>query len=221
MDSSCNPCEVTAIPHFEDPLKHLLPLCFPNSPTPCENAGPLTVRHGTPDNPKALKDGANLQPGIYYGGIEISDGSMALGIYIMAGGGFKVNSNSDFIAKGVFIYNTNDPDCLSCSIGVFKPVIVNTNGAANFSAMSTGPYTGLLFFQDRANTLKAGFNTNDKFGEDTVYFPSAHVDLNPNHDVTIQIISDTIKVNNNGIMTAHWDGDDFYQVPSARIALTG
>jgi len=221
FSANCNPCEVNPIPHFEDPLKDLLPPCFPNSPTPCQDVGFLPVRHGTPSNPEALKDGSNLQPGIYYGGIEISDWSMALGIYIMAGGGFKVNSNSPFTAQGVFIYNTNDPDCLSCSIGAFKPVIINTNGAANFSPMTTGPYAGLLFFQDRANIEKAVFNPNSNFGEGTVYFPSAHVDLNPNHDVTLQIIADTIKVNNNGIMIARYEGDSFVPIFTPRSALTG
>jgi len=221
VDSKCNPCNVTTIEHFEDPLKDLLPPCFPGSPTPCEDVGTLIVRHGTAANPESLTGNADLLPGIYYGGIEISDGSMAPGIYIMAGGGFKLNSNSAFLADGVFIYNTYDPGCPSCSKGGFQPVILNTNAVANLSPMTTGPYTGLLFFQDRANTHKAVFNPNARLGEGTVYFPGALVELNPNANVSLQIIADTIKVNNNGAMIARFDGETFFRVRTRRTALIG
>ena len=79
----------------------------------------------------------------------------------------------------------------------------------------------LLFFQDRINTEKAVFNPNHTFGEGSVYFASAAVDLNSNQDVTLQIIADTIKVNNNANMTARFYGDVFYQAPRPRSALTG
>ena len=69
---------------------------------PCEDVGFLPIRHGTTAIPDPEKEGDGLLPGIYYGGIEITDGDMAPGIYIMAGGGFKVNSNDPFIAEGVF-----------------------------------------------------------------------------------------------------------------------
>ena len=215
VGGACTGCNPNHVAPFEDPLKDLLPPCFPSSPAPCQNVGPLTVRNGTPDNPQLLKDSSfDFQPGIYYGGIDISPNNpitFAPGIYIMAGGGFKVNSNSAFTAQGVFIYNTNDPDCPSCSDGGFKPVIINSNDAVNMSPMTDGPYAGLLFFQDRANTEKAVFNPNASFGEGTFYFPSALVDLNPNDFATLQIIADTVKINNNSAFTAKFDGDNFFQ----------
>ncbi len=78
--------------------------------------------------------------------------------------------------------------------------------------MTTGPYAGgLLFFQDRANTLKAVFNSNDDFGKGTIYFPEALVDLNPNSNLNLQVIADMIKVNNNGPMRASYQGIPFFQ----------
>ena len=79
--------------------------------------------------------------------------------------------------------------------------------------MTTGPYAGLLVFHDRANTEKAVFNPNSTLGEGTVYFPGAHADINPNDDMTLQIIANTINVNNNGSFIALFDGDKFYQGP--------
>ena len=88
--------------------------------------------------------------------------------------------------------------------------------------MTTGPYAGLLFFQDRANTEKVVFNPNSTFGEGTLYFPSAFADMNPNADAVLQIIADTIKINTSGTFTASFDGDAFVKVPTeVRIALTG
>ena len=216
-DANCSPCEVTTIPPFADPLAGLLPPCFPNSPVPCNDVGPHIVRSGTPGNPQPFTSGGVLEPGIYYGGIKINSGSMKPGVYIMAGGGFEVNASALFLAPGVFIYNTSDPDCL-CGFG---QVIINTNAPAEFSPMTGGPYDGLLFFQDRANTLKAVFNTNAIFGEGSVYFSAAQVDLNPNNDVALQIIADTITVNNNGNMNAYYEGIGFFMVTTRRTALIG
>ena len=220
-DGNCDPCPVTAVPHFADPMQYLLPPCFPSSPLPCEDVGPLIVRHGTPANPELFVTSSSLQPGIYYGGLEINDDSMAPGIYIMAGGGFNLNSNNAYAAPGVFIYNTNDPACPACTDGGFGPVVINSNNSADLTPMTTATYAGLLFFQDRANTLPAVFTPNSDFGEGTVYFSSAHVDFNPNSTATIRIIADTIEINSNSELTARFDGDSFVQVPTARMALTG
>ena len=217
----CNPCVETTIPHFDDPLQYLLPPCFPGPPTACQDVGPLTVRNGTPAAPVKYT-GSSLLPGIYYGGVDIGDATMAPGIYIMAGGGFKLGSSNAFTADGVFIYNTNNPTCPACGDGGFGPVEINTSAAAAFSPMTTGYYAGLLFFQDRANTEKAVFNPSSSFGEGTVYFPSAEVDMNPSANATLQIIADTVKINSSASFTAGYDGDSFVQVPSnPRPALVG
>jgi len=213
-DNKCKPCTVTNIGHFADPLAAVLPPCFLNSPAPCQDVGALTVRNGTPANPQLMSDSNfDLQPGIYYGGIEYNPGTsrtMAPGMYVIAGGGFKLNPASSFIANGVFIYNTNDPDCASCSQGDYGPILVNTGANTSFSAMTTGPYAGLLMFQDRNNTEEAIFNPSANFGEGTIYMPSAHITFNPSADITIQIISDTIKINNSAAFTAEYRGEAFY-----------
>jgi len=213
-DNKCKPCNVTNIGHFADPLAAVLPPCFPNSPVPCQDVGLLTVRNGTPANPQLMSDSNfALQPGIYYGGIEYNPGTartMAPGIYVIAGGGFKLNPSASFTANGVFIYNTNDPDCPGCSQGPYGPFLIDTGANANFSPMTTGPYAGLLMFQDRNNSETAVFNPSANFGEGTIYMPSAHVILNPSADLTVQIISDTVMINNSAAFTAIYQGDVFY-----------
>ncbi len=77
----------------------------------------------------------DLQPGIYYGGIDYAPSSartMAPAVYIIAGGGLKLNPSADFIANGIFIYNTNDPGCPSCSQGEYGQILINTARTQNF-----------------------------------------------------------------------------------------
>ena len=210
----CDPCNVTTIPQFADPLADVLPPCFLDSPAPCQDVGGLIVRHGSPNSPELYKDDCEpCLPGIYYGGMDLGlpEGTLAPGIYIMAGGGFKVNSSGGWEASEVFIYNTNDPTCPGCSNGKFGGIHINTNSAANFSGMTTGPYAGLVFFQDRENAEEMVINNNGTIGEGTIYAPAAHLQFNPNGDSGFQLIANTIKINNSAPFTALYDGDKVFQ----------
>ena len=93
---------------------------------------------------------------------------------------------------------------------MYGPILNNTGSSSDMSPMTTGPYAGLLMFQDRNNTEAAAFNPSSSFGEGTIYMPSAHVLLNPSGNATIQIISDTIKINNSTAFTALFRGDVFF-----------
>jgi hypothetical protein len=108
------------------------------------------------------------------------------------------------------IYNTNDPSCPNCSNGKFGMVEINTSSSAHMTGPTTAPYKGLLFFQDRNNTEKAVFNPSASFAEGTLYFANAHVDMNPSANTRMQVIADTIKINNSASYTAAFDGDMFY-----------
>ena len=212
--ANCDPCNVTTIPHFVDPLAEVLPPCFPGAPTPCQDVGPLIVRNGSPSNPVHYKGNCDpCLPGIYYGGMDLSveTGTLAPGIYIMAGGGFKVNSNGAFTANGVFIYNTQNPTCPTCGDGAYGGIAINTNDAAWFSPMTTGPYAGLVFFQDRENTEDMVINNSSTIGEGTIYAPAAHLQFNPNDDAGFQLIANTIKINNNAPFTSIFNEDKVFQ----------
>jgi hypothetical protein len=209
-DSKCTQCSITNIPPFADPLASVLPPCFTGGPVLCWDVGTLPVRNGTAANPQLLQNSNfNFQPGIYYGGMDIGGTvkDWAPGVYVIAGGGIKINTSTAFKAEGVFIYNTNDPGCPNCSKGSYGKVEINTSASAHMTAMTSGPYKGLLFFQDRNNTELAKFNPSASFGKGTVYFPSAHIDLNPSANAQVQIIANTVKINNSASFTADWNED--------------
>ena len=90
-----------------------------------------------------------LQPGVYQGGIRVANTSIVVmtpGIYIMQGGGFRVDSLATVTGLGVMVYNTTSS---SYAAG---PISVGGLGKVAMTAPLSGTYQGLNFFQDRSVT---------------------------------------------------------------------
>jgi hypothetical protein len=111
----------------------------------------------------------SLQPGVYYGGWQVSQNmtlSLAAGIYIMAGGGISVTSTGSITSVSgaggvgspapVLIYSTDNPAFQSQCLSGGSCAQYQKQGAIDLSAQSTldlagmasGPYKGLLLWQD-------------------------------------------------------------------------
>ncbi|MCX7823976.1 MAG: pilus assembly protein TadG-related protein [Verrucomicrobiae bacterium] len=110
---------------------------------------------GTANNPqtKQVSGPATLRPGIYYGGVKISGGTVTMqpGTYIMAGGGFNM-SDGTLNGTDVFIYNTQNPT-KPTKEGAYGNVTLN--GTLNIQAPDAAhdsTYKGVLVFNDRAST---------------------------------------------------------------------
>ncbi len=88
----------------------------------------------------------NLDPGVYCGGIDINSDrrvNMAAGLYVMAGGGFKISSQSEVNGTDVTIFNTETPTRGHGAISI-------TGGAqVNLRAPRSGTYEAMLIFEDR------------------------------------------------------------------------
>lgn len=88
-----------------------------------------------------------LNPGVYCGGISLHNGAIATfnpGIYILKGGGLQL-AYSTSTGSGVMFYLTG-------TNATYGSVNISNGAAVTFSAQTSGPYLGLLFFQDRAIT---------------------------------------------------------------------
>lgn len=115
----------------------------------------------------------NLSPGVYCGGIDISSDrrvEFASGLYVMAGGGLKISSQSQVNGTGVTIFNTATSNRGHGSISL-------TGGATfNLSAPRSGDYEGLLIFEDRTifdngpNHIEGSANSNI---EGIIYMPNS------------------------------------------------
>jgi hypothetical protein len=148
------------VPAVPDPLAHL--------PAP-------TV--GSCDHMNFMRNKGThvLSPGVYCGGIRTeNDARLVLspGIYIMHGGGFTTTSSSQVDGTEVMIYLTGSNLNPKSTYG-YVPVNLHSTTQVRLSAPKTGPYAGILFFQDRsmapdvANTFES---FTDSWFEGSLYF---------------------------------------------------
>ena len=149
----------------------------------------------------------NLSPGVYRGGISITGGTVNLapGIYYMDGGGFSVGGNGNLNGTGVLIYNApqSNSDTISLAGG----------GGITLSPMLTGPYQGILLFQDRTSTAPVSVSGNGSVPmtiTGTFYAASAELSVTGNgtNDVIgSQYISYDLKLGGNGSYFCSWSPD--------------
>lgn len=159
---------VQSEPAYADPLATLA------APTP---SGP------TFNNTTISSKTVTLSPGTYVGGIHISGNSKVTllpGIYILQGGGMTVSGNSSVTGAGVMIYNT--PNSGGDEI--------DFSGASSItlSAMTSGAYQGIVFFQNRTShttmLLGSGDVTVNLTG--VVYAPGAPIVASGSGSISIQ-----------------------------------
>ncbi|MGH8013725.1 MAG: pilus assembly protein TadG-related protein [Candidatus Binataceae bacterium] len=174
-------------------------------------SGTTTFNDGTYtfDGPVVI-DGNNtvtLSPGTYAGGITINGNAtvkFSPGTYVLAGGGLKVNGNSTLRGTDVTFYDTTGVDG-------YQPITLSGNEQANFSAPTSGPLSGILFFQDRAVSGGAGSvingNSNSTF-DGALYFPTTSLTYNGNSSGSgyTFLIADTLSINGNSSLTI---GNDY------------
>ena len=121
-----------------------------------------------------------LYAGTYCGGISVNGNSVLhfnAGTYVLAGGGMNINANSTMTGTGVTFYNTT-------GTGGYGAITMNGNSQANFSAPTSGPLAGILFFQDRSipsNSAPSTINGNSSSTFDgAIYFATTTVNFNGN-----------------------------------------
>ena len=171
---------------------------------------------GPCDHTNFVDNGASsitLQPGVYCGGIQITGASRTVtfadGLYVLYGGGFRIQAGNDSIiyggqsggTTGVTFYNTGDgsrsPDGTCPTSWCYGSVAINAGAETKLYAPQVGDYAGFLFWQDPANTEQATFNGNSTTTlEGALYFPSAYVVLDGGNSTEAGytvLIADTIK----------------------------
>jgi len=147
-----------------------------------------------------------LDPGVYNGGISVGgQGSVTLnpGIYYMNGGGFNFSGSGTLIGSGVMIYNAPQ--------GNSDTVSISGQGSITMSPMLTGPYKGILVWEDRTSATPisiSGSNATLMSISGTFYAASAQLNVTGNgtqQTIGSQYISKTANVQGNGGFTVNWD----------------
>ena len=179
-----------------------IPDPYANVPPPDPNA--MTVQ-STKKLQHSSANNITLKPGVYIGGISVTGkGTVTLqpGVYYMEGGGFSTSAQSSLAGSGVMIYNA--PQSTSDKINI-------SGGSVNLTAPTTGPYQGILFWEDRNSTVEmdvSGNGSSSMIG--LFYAASANLKVTGNGGQDVlgsQYISYDLTIQGNGGFGVNWSPD--------------
>jgi hypothetical protein len=195
--SGFTPTPVSGVAPAPDPLSYLQPPSF--NPSSCDQTN---LHTGT------SKGVTHLSPGVYCGGIQISGNNPVVfdaGVYILLGGGLKVTATkANFSGSGVMFYNT------SSSSYPYGEISMSGSNTANLSAPTSGPYAGILFFQDRG--IPSGSKGSTITGasgstfDGAIYFSTTNVTYSGSSSsggYTI-IVADTVTISGNSKLSDNY-----------------
>lgn len=185
------PAAITNAPRVGDP--------FAGLPTPAPGAA-QSVPPGSGSK--------TLNPGFYSSGMTLKGNvTMNPGVYYVSGGDFNVNASATVTGTGVTIYLVSG-----------SHVSINGNSDLNLAAPTSGTYSGILFFGDRAgsgaNTFN-GDNTSHLTGD--LYFPSQEVDYLGNYtgiNGCTQIVADTVYWSGNSTIGVNCAAQGMQNIPA-------
>jgi hypothetical protein len=151
-----------------------------------------------------------LNPGTYCGGINVgnNDVTFTSGNYILVGGGLTTQSNNSSISgTGVMFYNTFGKTDHGQQTLDYSPININATSTVNLTAPTSGPYAGILFFDDRnapASSDSYGGGSTAVY-QGTIYAKNAAITLYGNSSINTKytmIVADTISlIGTSGINT--------------------
>lgn len=154
-----------------------------------------------------------LKPGVYIGGISIAgQGNVVLepGVYYMQGGGFSWGGQGSVTGSEVMIYNAPTSNSHTFNL--------SGQGSASLTPPTSGPYQGILFFQDRTSTTPVNVTGNGGLTlSGTFYAAKALMSIAGNGESDVigaQYISYDLELGGNGNGTVSWSPD---QTPGIRL----
>jgi hypothetical protein len=219
-----------------DPMSEIPPPLISDYPAGrCGPTGPVLTPTGPDSKGCNFPNGTTvLQPGVYYGGWTISNNSsleLQPGIYIIAGGGITLSgtngsleavSGDPTVDARVMIFSTDNRQGSCGSLNSFQkqgPLSFSANSSFHAKALATGPYKGILLWQDANGcqpTAPVSLGGNgDVIIAGTVYAPKAQVTLNGGATGTgsasIQIIAWQWSLTGGATLTMPYDPRELYQ----------
>jgi len=178
------------------------PIPDPLADLPAPDPNTLTLQ----SSKKSQFSGANtvtLNPGVYVGGISVTGkGNVVMnpGIYYMQGGGFSVTGQGNITGNGVMIYN--NPSSNSDNVNIAG------SGVMNFSPPTSGPYKGVLLFQNRNSTAEMDVSGGSGSAMSGVFYAAAaplKITGSGGASVGSQYISYDLTLQGNGNFSVDWN----------------
>lgn len=229
-----------------DPLAELVPPSATGPGQKCKATDPSPTDATNAQDCHFTTAGTySMTPGIYYGGWQIGNNvtlQLQAGIYIMAGGGIKLNAGGSITSvtgtsgpAPVMIFSTDDPtyqsQCLARATGIpghacQGGINLVANATLGLTGIASGAYKGLLIWQDGAgscnspsgscNVTLGGQSTLNISG--TIYAPKVQVTLNGGGSVSspaytaIQIISWWWQITGGSTLNMPYDPNQLYHL---------
>ena len=165
----------------------LLPYSLPQPDPFASLPNPVVPSGSCPKGNYGPKDNVTIPNGSCFNGLKIQ-GTVKLednGVFYIDGGSLDINSTATLTGKNVTIILTsstaaNNPSSIA-------DVDIAGGANINLSAPTSGPYKGLIFYQDR-RALDSGSNTINGNSTSTYdggfYFPSQEVQFNGTSGMT-------------------------------------
>jgi hypothetical protein len=177
---------------------------YASVPEPTPSGSCLTVPNGNT---------VTLSAGDYCSGLHISGNQSATfqaGVYYVSGGSFKIDGSAT--GTGVTFFTTAG-----------NTASINGGGTTNFTAPTSGTYSGIVFFGDRAgntstnNTISGGSNTTIT---GAIYFPTQSLTYSggsASGSNGTQIVADTVIVTGNSYFNSECIGDGMADLPAVQV----
>ncbi len=156
-------------------------------------------------------NGSTLQPGRYCGGMTLNGNvTLSPGVYVVDGN-FKINSNANITGSGVTIYVTQNGS-----------VTMNGNATVNLSAPTSGTYSGILFFGNRANNGAINKFNGTAASQMTgaVYFANQEIDYLGNFsglNGCVQVVGKTVQWTGNTSVSANCSAYGIQNIPAMQL----
>ena len=226
-------------PQIGDPLASLVgprQELYPAGQCP-NNAGVYQTMNPTWNGCSINRNTVTLTPGVYWGGWKFTGNSTTVrlqpGIYIIAGGGIGQSGQAsiDTVGDGagnparVLIFSTDNTMDPNCAPGVARcdqgPIGLSGQGSVKLWGLDSGPWRGLLLWQDGDGSNPAapisitGNGSLNLAG--TIYAPGADVTITGNGNaigtrLAVQIISWTWNVGGTGQVFMPYDPTQLYRI---------
>jgi hypothetical protein len=161
-----------------------------------------------------------LDAGVYCGGLSLQgDVTLSPGLYVIKDGPLSMNSQGTIIGKGVTFY----------LMGKDAGVDINGGAKLELTPMTSGPYSGLLFVQDRNSNLGAISKLNGNAAslfQGVVYMPTQQIQINgtastKQENTFFPIIADTIKISGTASAAATADATGLNLVTALPQSASG
>jgi hypothetical protein len=153
-----------------------------------------------------------IGPGIYSRVRVLGNATLMLlpGIYYIAGGGLTVSGSASLVmapsttpgyqldpvtGAGVLIYNTGS---LTGHHKDYGSISLKGNGTVNLQAATSGPYAGILIFQDPNNGRSMNLNGHSSAGmTGIIYAPAALLDMDSHSSLACGLVVQSLNLSGN------------------------